>query len=55
MLMNLDSDVVNNLGDVQTIENNHKFTHNGLLVKGNYHDITGNENFGLQTIGGAWI
>ena len=53
-LLNLDSDV-QNVSNQQNIVNNHDFTHNGLLVKGNYHDIQDNQNFGLQTIAGGLI
>ena len=55
-LMNLKETVTNkeNVSNTRYDENNSEFIHNGLLVKGNYHDIQENNNMGLQMIG-AWI
>ena len=41
MLVNLDSNV-ENVRNEQNIVNNNKFTHNGLQVNGNFHDIQNN-------------
>ena len=39
LLLNLeDTNEVNEVNE-QNIVNNHKFTHNGLLVNGNFHDV----------------
>ena len=39
LLLNLeDTNHVNEVNE-QNIVNNHKFTHNGLLVNGNFHDV----------------
>ena len=53
-LLNLDSNV-ENVKNEHKVVNNHDFTHNGLLVKGNFHDIQNNDNYGLQTIGGLML
>ena len=53
-LVNLDSNV-ENVKNEHKVVNNHDFTHNGLLVKGNFHDIQNNDNYGLQTIGGLML
>ena len=54
VLMNLDSNV-QNVRNEQNIVNNNKFTHNGLQVNGNFHDIQNNKNYGLQNIGADWL
>ena len=53
LLQNLKEAVTNqeNVSNTRYDENNSEFIHNGLLVKGNYHDIQENNNMGLQMIG----
>ena len=50
VLMNLDS-VVNNITNEKHHDSSSEFIHNGLHIKGNYHNFVDNQNMGFQRIG----
>ena len=54
ILMNLVDTNEQHVTNKHNVVNNHSFDHQGTLVKGNYHDLQKNDNYGLQTIG-AWM
>ena len=51
---NIVTNVDNTSGPVQTVTNSSDTVHDGMTIGGNYHDIKGNQNYGLQQIG-AWL
>ena len=48
-LLNLDS-TVNNVVNEHNMDETHNSIHHGMLVKGNYYDLSNNMNGGLQRI-----